>query len=176
MLITFGGGSFKYGVAALETWSLVTVLLAGCASPSWMWLGLSTPCAGVMLSPWELPAPLLWFRPYCPGTAFQRNWVCGRAVAHVRLNIPTDSQPARFTRWRKIGYLFRFFSPCEWIEACVRVSVALCHIVSSGGWRRSWCASPLQRYALWLPLYPYSVFQVLGNNAVVPLVAAGNKF
>lgn len=122
--------------------------------------------------------PLLRLGPYCPGTAFPAlpgSRVGGRAAGHTGLIILKVSKPARFTRWSKISYLFRFFSPCGWIEACVRVSVALCHIVSSGGWRRSWRTSPLQHYARWLPLYPYSVFQVLDDDALVSLVAAGNK-
>lgn len=36
-------------------------------------------------------------------------------------------------------------------------------------------SSPLQHCTFWLLLYPYSVFQVLDNNAVAFLVAADNK-
>lgn len=132
MIITFGEGTFKCGMTALASWSLVTVFLADCASPE-VWLGPSAPCTGVMLSPRELPAPLLWFRPYFPGTAFPSHpWSveCGKAVAHAGLNKRVP-QPARFTRWGKISYLLRFFSPRGWIETCVRMSVALYSVVSS---------------------------------------------
>lgn len=178
MIITFGGGALNVEwLTALWAWSLVTAFVASCTSPSWMRPGSSAPCAGVMLSPREPPAPLLWFRPYCLGTAFlpfPGAEQVGELWDMPGLLYSTVSQPARFTRWGKISYLFRFFSPYGWIEACVRVSVALCHIVSSGGWSSSWCTS-LQHYARWLLLYPYAVFQVLDNNAVVFLVVAGNK-
>lgn len=99
----------------------------------------------------------------------------GELRGKARLIILVVSQPAMFSRWSKISYLFWFSSPCGWIMVYVRVSVALCHVMSSEGWRKSWCMSPLQCYARWLLLYLYSVFQVLDNIAVVSVVAADNE-
>lgn len=154
MITAFDGGSFKCGVTAFGAWSLVTVFLAGCASLPQMCLGWSTPCTGVILSPWELFTHLLWFRLCCPWTAFAVLPGCGvDGRAGTQQTYYTVSQSARFTRWSKMSYLFRVFSPHGWIEKCVRVSMALCHTVSSGRWRNC-CRSRLQPSTCWLPLYP----------------------
>lgn len=133
------------------------VFLAGCASLPQMCSGLSDPCTGVMLSPWEPSTPLLWFRLCCPGTAFPVLPGCGvggRAGTHTAGWLYSVSWPSRFTRWSKISYLFWFFSPHGWIEKRVRVSVALWHTVRSGGWRNC-CRSHLQPCICWLLLYPW---------------------
>lgn len=174
MIIAFDGGSFECGVTAFGAWSLVTVFLAGCSS-------LPQMCLGDLLHAQERCSPLGSHSPLCFDSypASQEllflsflgvEWMGEQG--HTAGLLYSVSQPARFTRWSEISYLFRVFSPHGWIERCVRVSMALCHTVSSGGWRNC-CRSRLQPSTYWLLLY--SVFQVLDSNVVVSLVAADNK-
>lgn len=160
MIIAFDGGSFKCGATAFGAWSLVTVFLAGCAS-------LPQMCLSDPLRAQERCSPLGSHSPLCIDSdpAPQEllflgvEWMGGQGHTAGLLN--SVSQPARFSRWSEISFLFLsylsvIFSPHGWIEKCVRVSMALCHTASSGGWRNC-CRSRLQPsdcWSCWLLLYP----------------------
>lgn len=112
MVIAFDGGSFKCGVTAFGAWSLVIFSLL-------VVLLLPRCVQGALLHAQERSCPLGSRPALCFDSDFAAQellflsflgaeWMGEQG--HTAGLLYSVSQPARFTRWSKISYLFRFFS------------------------------------------------------------------
>lgn len=118
MIIAFDGGSFKCGVTAFGAWSLVTVFLAWlCFSFAGVFADTCTgacappPCTGAVLS-LQSCSPLCFDSDSAAQELLFLSFLGAEWMGeqgHTAGLLYSVSQPARFTRWSKISYLFRVF-------------------------------------------------------------------